>query len=205
MYLKSRSVQVFEPPPTGSRLCVVATNVAETSLTIPGVRYVVDGGQVKNHNYDKQTGVSSFDIEWTSKASADQRAGRAGRTGPGHCYRLYSSAVYQNEFAQFSIPEITRMSADGLVLQMKAMNIDVVVNFPFPTPPDPAALRAAEKLLVLLGAIDGGDKRITTLGRAMARYPVDPRYAKMLSLSRHYNCHPFVVAIIAALSVKDLV
>lgn len=79
---------MFAPPPEGTRLCIIATNVAETSLTIPGVKYVVDSGKVKTKLYDKLTGVSAFDVTWTSKAAANQRAGRAGRTGPGHCYRL---------------------------------------------------------------------------------------------------------------------
>ena len=86
--------QVFAAVPDGHRLCVVATNVAETSLTIPGVRYVIDSGQVKNRHYEATTGVVHYKVEWISRASAGQRAGRAGRTGPGHCYRLYSSAVY---------------------------------------------------------------------------------------------------------------
>eukprot|EP00050_Salpingoeca_kvevrii_P021732 m.114735 g.114735 ORF g.114735 m.114735 type:complete len:1207 (-) comp9458_c0_seq1:121-3741(-) len=200
----SKQTAVFEDPPPGHRKCIVATNVAETSITIPGIRYVVDGGQVKSLHYDKTTGVSSFVVEWTSKASADQRAGRAGRTGPGHCYRLFSSAVYNDEFEQFSEPEILRLPADGLTLQMKAMSIDKVANFPFPTPPEAAALASAEKLLVRLNALDKFDKKITPLGRTMARFPVAPRYAKMLALAAHYDCSPHIQAIVAALTVKNL-
>lgn len=106
-------LRVFQPPPEGSRLCVVATNVAETSLTIPGIKYVVDCGRVKERVYDRTTGVESFQIRWISKASAAQRAGRAGRTGPGHCYRLYSSAVFERDFAQFSEPEILKYPIEG--------------------------------------------------------------------------------------------
>lgn len=87
---------------------MVATNVAETSLTIPGIRYVVDAGRVKTKFYNKVTGVSTFNVTWTSKAAANQRAGRAGRTGPGHCYRLYSSAVFNDEFENFTLPDIMR-------------------------------------------------------------------------------------------------
>ena len=90
-------LRVFEPPPEGTRLCVIATNVAETSVTIPGVRYVVDCGKSKERKYDVETGVQTFEVDWTSQASAGQRTGRAGRTGPGHCYRLFSSAVFDNE------------------------------------------------------------------------------------------------------------
>jgi ATP-dependent RNA helicase DHX37/DHR1 len=143
-------LKVFDPPPEGSRLCVLSTNVAETSLTIPNIRYVVDCGRAKERNYDRTTGVQSFDIGWVSKASASQRAGRSGRTGPGHCYRLYSSAIYESEFPQFSEPEILRMPIEGIVLQMKSMNIDTVINFPFPTPPDRDSLRKAEKVSKLV-------------------------------------------------------
>ena len=97
-----QQMKVFESPPPGSRICIVATNVAETSLTIPGIRYVVDCGRSKERKYNEENGVQSFEIDWVSKASADQRSGRAGRTGPGHCYRLYSSAVFESFFAQFS-------------------------------------------------------------------------------------------------------
>jgi ATP-dependent RNA helicase DHX37/DHR1 len=106
-------LRVFQPPPEGSRLCVVATNVAETSLTIPGIKYVVDCGRVKERVYNKSTGVESFEIGWISKASAAQRAGRAGRTGPGHCYRLYSSVVFERDFSQFSQPEILKYPIEG--------------------------------------------------------------------------------------------
>jgi ATP-dependent RNA helicase DHX37/DHR1 len=213
-----QQLRVFKPPPEGHRLVIVATNVAETSLTIPGIRYVVDSGRSKERQYDHQTGVQSFQVGWISKASANQRAGRAGRTGPGHCYRLYSSALFEDHFEKFSIPEILRMPIEGVVLQMKSMNIDQVVNFPFPTPPDRASLAKAEKLLVSLGAlskptisrmiggksmlsIEGG--RITDLGKAMAGYPVAPRFGKMLVLGDQGDCLPFITAIVACLSVGD--
>lgn len=95
-------------------MCVVATNVAETSLTIPNVRYVVDCGKAKERIYDKISGVQSFDIQWISKASADQRSGRAGRIGPGHCYRLYSSAFFDRKFPMYLEPEILRMPIEGI-------------------------------------------------------------------------------------------
>ncbi|KAA8592672.1 hypothetical protein FQN60_018127 [Etheostoma spectabile] len=147
-----QQAKVFRPSPPGTRACVVATNVAETSLTIPGIKYVVDCGRVKKRFYDRVTGVSSFRVTWTSQASANQRAGRAGRTEPGHCYRLYSSAVF-GDFSLFSEAEITRRPVEDLVLQMKDLNIDKVVNFPFPTSPSAEALVAAEQLLVSLGAL----------------------------------------------------
>ncbi len=98
---------------------MVSTNVAETSLTIPNIKYVIDTGKVKTKFYDKVTGVSTFHVTWCSQAAANQRAGRAGRIGPGHSYRLYSSAVFNDEFDKFSPPEISRRPVDDLVLQMK--------------------------------------------------------------------------------------
>lgn len=213
-----KQAKVFQNPPPGMRLCVVATNVGETSLTIPNVKYVVDTGKVKMRVYDKVTGISAFMITWVSKASADQRAGRAGRTCPGHCYRLYSSAVFNDEFQKFTAPEITRRPVDDLVLQMKAMNIDKVVNFPYPSPPDKEALKAAEKKLILMGALEELPKparfkdlskwewssKVTPLGRAMSCFPVSPRYAKMLALSQQHGLLPYVVAVVAAMTVQEV-
>ncbi|KPP62454.1 putative ATP-dependent RNA helicase DHX37 [Scleropages formosus] len=209
--------KVFRPPPAGTRLCVVATNVAETSLTIPGIKYVVDCGRVKKRFYDRVTGVSSFRVTWTSQASANQRAGRAGRTEPGHCYRLYSSAVF-SDFQEFSEAEITRRPVDDLVLQMKDLNIEKVVNFPFPTPPSMEALVAAEHLLVSLGALEEPPRvrsakdmervrlscPITPLGRAMAAFPVAPRYAKMLAMGKQQGCLPYVITLVAAMTVREI-
>ena len=204
----AKQQRVFQPPPEGCRLCVVATNVAETSITIPGIRYVVDTGKTKTKFYDKVTGVSAFKVTWTSKASANQRAGRAGRTGPGHCYRLYSSAVFNNDFEQFSPPEIVRRPVEDLVLQMKAMCIDKVVNFPFPTPPETQSLQAAETLLTALGALEvtekGKSSRVTALGKTMAAFPVAPRFGKMLALAEQQNLLVYVVALVSALSVQEL-
>ena len=235
-------MKAFKSPPEGSRLVVVATNVAETSLTIPGVRYVIDCGRAKQvrdasvmthesacvhhsflkREYDSQNGIQTFRITWISKASASQRAGRAGRTGPGHCYRLYSSAVFENHFEPFSEPEILRVPIEGVVLQMKSMHIDAVVNFPFPTPPDRLALRKAETLLTHLNALGfsspgksalntsntsgqhmtiGG--HITELGKAMALFPVSPRFSRMLVAARSGDVLPYVVAVVAVLSIGN--
>ncbi|KAJ2554348.1 putative ATP-dependent RNA helicase DHR1 [Coemansia sp. RSA 1933] len=197
-----QQLRVFSPPPAGSRLCVVATNVAETSITIPGIRYVVDTGLAKEKTYDAQTQVQSFEVGWTSQASANQRMGRAGRTGPGHCYRIFSSAVFNDQFAKFSEPEIMRMPIEGVVLQMKAMCLDNVVNFPFPTPPSQSALAKAERLLAWLGALDTKGC-ITDLGRLMSVFPVAPRFAKMLIIGQQHGCLPYIIAIVAGLSVGD--
>eukprot|EP00850_Spirogloea_muscicola_P012372 SM000079S22490 [mRNA] locus=s79:571012:578025:+ [translate_table: standard] len=173
--------RAFAPPPDGARLVVVATNVAETSLTIPGIRYVVDSGRAKVRSYDLKSGVSHFMVQWISKASANQRAGRAGRTGPGHCYRLYSSALYNDAFPEHLPAEITRAPVEGVVLEMKAMGIDKVANFPFPTPPPRAAMLEAYHLLTALSALLSSESHeVTPIGKAMVLYPISPRSARLL-------------------------
>ncbi|KAK3878836.1 hypothetical protein Pcinc_016552 [Petrolisthes cinctipes] len=224
MLTPDKQKMVFECPPEGMRLCVVATNVAETSLTIPSVKYVVDSGKVKEKVYDKVTGVSMFHVTWTSQASANQRAGRAGRTAAGHCYRLYSSAVFNDEFRKFSQAEIQRRPIDDLVLVMKAMNLPVI-NFPFPTPPDYLQVRHAIKRLLTLGALEEmpdstthsapikkkpriqtpkDNSRISSLGKAMAAFPLSPRYGKMLALSHQHSLLPYTVVMVAALTVPEV-
>ena len=196
-------LRVFEPPPENSRMIVLATNVAETSLTIPGIRYVFDCGRAKEKKYDRLTGVQNFEVGWISKASASQRAGRAGRTGPGHCYRLYSSAVYERDFEEHAEPEILRMPVEGVVLQLKSMDLQHVVNFPFPTPPDRQSLMKAEKLLTYLGAVSREGK-VTPVGRELSNYPLSPRFSKMLTIGHQHGCMPFTVALVAALASLQL-
>lgn len=163
------------------------------------------------------SGIQSFQVGWVSKASAAQRAGRAGRTGPGHCYRLYSSALYEHYFESFSQPEILRTPIEGVVLQMKSMNIDAVVNFPFPTPPDRQVLKKAETILTRLGALSstpvvsqastvsmstiGG--QVTPLGKAMSFFPLSPRFSRILVGSQQHGCLPYVISIVATMSVGD--
>ncbi|KAM0912872.1 hypothetical protein ACQ4PT_012529 [Festuca glaucescens] len=177
----SQQLRVFHNIPKGERLVVVATNVAETSLTIPGITYVVDTGKEKVKNYDHATGMASYEVQWISKASASQRAGRAGRTGPGHCYRLYSGAAYGKDdlFPEFSEPEIKKMPVDGIVLMLKFMKINKVENFPFPTPPNKESLVEAERCLKTLEALDSKGKP-TSMGKAMAQYPMSPRHSRLL-------------------------
>ncbi|KAH6966356.1 P-loop containing nucleoside triphosphate hydrolase protein [Fusarium venenatum] len=196
-------MRVFEPAPEGTRNIILATNVAETSLTIPGIRYVFDCGRSKERQYDRLSGVQSYGIGWISKASASQRSGRAGRTGPGHCYRLYSSAVYERDFPEFTDPELLRMPLEGIVLQLKAMNLQNVVNFPFPTPPDRRALAKAEKLLTYLTAVDSNGK-VTPVGQAMSVFPLSPRFARILLVGHLHDCIQYTIALVAGLSVAEI-
>jgi ATP-dependent RNA helicase DHX37/DHR1 len=125
--------------------------------------------------FDKVTGVSTYQVMWTAKAQADQRAGRAGRQGPGHCYRLYSSAVFQ-DFEDHALPDIRSRPVEDVVLQLKAMGKNKVQDFPFPTPPELVQIQTAEKHLVKIGALDPDTKKITSLGRTISMFPVAPRY-----------------------------
>lgn len=196
-------MRVFEPPPEGSRQIVLATNVAETSLTIPGTRYVFDCGRAKERRFDKESGVQSYEIGWISKASANQRSGRAGRTGPGHCYRLYSSAVYERDFVEFADPELLKMPIEGIVLQLKAMRLQHVINFPFPTPPNRLSLAKAERLLTYLSAITP-EGQATDIGTTMAKFPLPPRFARILLIGHLHDCMPYTVALVAGLSVQEI-
>ncbi|KAK3327908.1 P-loop containing nucleoside triphosphate hydrolase protein [Cercophora scortea] len=196
-------MRVFDAPPDGSRLVILATNVAETSLTIPGIKYVFDCGRSKERRYDQTSGVQSFEIGWISKASAKQRAGRAGRTGPGHCWRLYSSAVFERDFPEFAVPELLRMPIEGVVLQLKSMNLQHVVNFPFPTPPDRQSLIKAEKLLTYLLALSSSGQ-ITQIGSTMSIFPLSPRFARILLIGHLHDCLPYTIALVAGLSAGEV-
>ncbi|GMH94515.1 hypothetical protein TrST_g10959 [Triparma strigata] len=187
MLSADEQAKVFAPPPENHRLIVVATNIAETSITIPGISYVVDSGREKSRNYNENTGIASYEVAWISKAAADQRAGRAGRTGPGHCYRIYSSSVYTRLFPQFAEPEMVTKPVEDVVLAMKSMGIDHVTDFPFPTPPNLSQLTAALRMLNHLSCLkksgrelEDEEGEITDLGRALARLPLSVRSAKML-------------------------
>ncbi|KAG5445960.1 ATP-dependent RNA helicase dhx37, variant 2 [Clonorchis sinensis] len=209
-----RQQLVFETPPEGHRLVVVATNVAETSLTIPNIRFVVDSGKVKTKVYDPATGASSFEIVWISQASAEQRAGRAGRVAPGQCYRLYSSQVFSS-MNQFAVPDILTRPIDEVVLMLKSyLGSTPLSRFPLPTSPSAAAIEFAEYRLISLGALQetqGFAERgttalntITRAGRWMARLPLPARFARMLLFANQHQLMPYAVVLVAALSVPDL-
>ncbi|KAI0517658.1 DEAH-box RNA helicase [Xylaria bambusicola] len=196
-------MKVFEEPPEGSRSIILATNVAETSLTIPGVKYVIDCGRSKERVFDPDTGVQRYEIGFISKASANQRSGRAGRTGPGHTWRLYSSAVYERDLQEYADPEILKMPIEGVVLQLKAMNLKHVVNFPFPTSPDRHSLAKAEKLLQHLSAINA-DGFATQIGKTMSKLPLPPRFARILLVGHLHDCLSYTIALVAGLSVAEI-
>eukprot|EP00915_Cephaloidophora_sp_WS-2016_P011632 GHVH01017016.1.p1 GENE.GHVH01017016.1~~GHVH01017016.1.p1 ORF type:complete len:1166 (+),score=221.73 GHVH01017016.1:92-3589(+) len=177
----------FLPPSSpDERIVVVATNVAETSLTIPNCRYVVDSGKHKTRRYEP-TGLSRFQVEWISQASADQRAGRAGRVGPGHCYRLYSSSVYSLRFEEHAPVAMLEVPLDSVVLYLASLRINEYMDFPYPSPPKREAIGQAVKDLTMLGALGEDSGGITPVGDLMSRFPLPPRVARsavhFLSLS----------------------
>lgn len=212
----------FRQPQDGERIVIVATNVAETSVTLPNVRYVIDAGQEKRRKYRAASGISAFSVERISKASADQRAGRAGRLGPGHSYRLYSAAVYENHMTQFAPIAVLHAPMDPVLLLIASLGVPYLDLFPWPTPPPVQAVAAAMRRLHALGALKGTETpagksssanaiRCTQLGFRLAALPVAPRYAKMLLSAvtaaedgkSHIISH--ACALVAALSVGNLI
>jgi len=194
--------RIFEPAPTGSRKCVVATNIAEASLTIDGVYYVVDPGFSKQKAFNPKLGMDSLVVTPISQASARQRAGRAGRTGPGKCYRLYTEQAFKTEMLPTNIPEIQRTNLGNVVLQLKAMGINDLLGFNFMDPPPVATLVGALESLHALGALDE-EGLLTRLGRKMAEFPLEPSLSKMLILSVDLGCSEEILTITAMLSVEN--
>ncbi|CAK9824607.1 ATP-dependent RNA helicase DHX15 homolog [Anthophora retusa] len=200
--------KIFDPaPPTKpngaiGRKVVVSTNIAETSLTIDGVVFVIDPGFAKQKVYNPRIRVESLLVSPISKASAQQRAGRAGRTRPGKCFRLYTEKAYKNEMQDNTYPEILRSNLGSVVLQLKKLGIDDLVHFDFMDPPAPETLMRALELLNYLAALDD-DGNLTDLGAVMAEFPLDPQLAKMLISSRDHNCSNEILSITAMLSVPQ--
>lgn len=178
------------------RRAIVATNVAETSLTIDGVRFVIDSGLARIARFDPRRGINTLLVEKISRASADQRAGRAGRTAPGRCLRLWTEREHLDRTGQ-ELPEVKRLDLAEVVLTLKASGVEDIAAFWWLEPPDPHALRRAEQLLADLGAVS--DQGITAVGRRMLAFPVHPRYARMLLAAQEYRCVP-AIALIAALT-----
>uniref|UniRef100_A0A6N2NAH6 RNA helicase n=1 Tax=Salix viminalis TaxID=40686 RepID=A0A6N2NAH6_SALVM len=182
-------VRVFSPPPPNCRRFIVATNIAETSLTVDGVVYVIDSGYVKQRQYNPSTGMYSLDIVQISKVQANQRAGRAGRTRPGKCYRLYSSEAYEEEFLDVTVPEIQRSSLAGSVLYLKSLDLpDIdILKFDFLDPPSFESLEDALKQLHLIDAIDDTGL-ITRVGQTMAELPLEPSLSRTLMEANENGC-----------------
>jgi ATP-dependent helicase HrpA len=191
--------QIFRPH--GARRIVLSTNVAETSLTVPGIRYVVDTGLARINRYSYRNKVEQLQIEKISRASANQRAGRCGRVAAGVAIRLYAEDDY-NARPQYTDPEILRSSLAHVILRMKALKIGDVEDFPFLEAPTPRMIADGYQLLAELGAVDA-QKELTPVGWQLAKFPIDPRIARMIIAAKQENCLREVLIIAAALSVQD--
>ena len=185
----------------GKQRVVLATNVAETSLTVPRIGYVIDSGVARISRYSIRSKIQRLPIEPISKASANQRAGRCGRLCPGTCIRLYSEEDFHNR-PDFTDTEIIRTNLASVILQMLVLRFGDIEEFPFVDPPEGNAVRDGFRILEELGAVTN-DRRITRLGRQMSRFPVDPRFARILLAGDRYHCLQEILVIVSALSIQD--
>jgi ATP-dependent RNA helicase DHX8/PRP22 len=195
--------KIFDPAPPGSRKVVIATNIAETSITIDHIYYVIDPGFVKQNAYDPKLGMDSLVVTPISQAQAKQRAGRAGRTGPGKCFRLYTEAAFQSEMLPTSIPEIQRQNLSHTILMLKAMGINDLLHFDFMDPPPTNTMLTALEELYALSALDD-EGLLTRLGRKMADFPMDPSLAKVLIAAVDIGCCDEILSIVAMLSLPTV-
>uniref|UniRef100_UPI0037E9A933 pre-mRNA-splicing factor ATP-dependent RNA helicase DHX16 n=1 Tax=Semicossyphus pulcher TaxID=241346 RepID=UPI0037E9A933 len=194
--------KIFNPTPPGARKVVVATNIAETSLTIDGIIYVIDPGFCKQKSYNARTGMESLIVTPCSRASANQRAGRAGRVAAGKCFRLYTAWAFKHEMEESTVPEIQRTNLGNVVLLLKSLGINDLIHFDFMDPPPHETLVLALEQLYALGALNHLGE-LTKLGRRMAELPVDPMLSKMILASEQYKCSEEVLTIAAMLSVNN--
>lgn len=198
-----KQMRVFAPSPPGFRKVILATNIAETSVTIPGIKYVVDPGFVKARSYDPAKGMESLIVIPTSKSQALQRSGRAGREGPGKCFRLYPETEFE-KLEDSTKPEIKRCNLSNVVLQLMALGVKDVIGFDFIEKPPRAAIVKSLEQLFLLGALTEDCKLSDPLGHQMARLPLDPMYSKALIQASQFNCVEEVLITVAMLSVESI-
>ena len=191
--------RVFQPGP--KRRVVIATNVAESSLTVPRIRFVIDPGTARISRYSPRSKTQRLPIEAVAQASADQRKGRCGRVGPGICLRLFSEQDFLSR-DRFTMPEIQRTNLAAVILQMKALRLGELDNFPLLDPPKPDAVRDGYRTLFELGAIDE-QQELTEIGRRLSHLPVDPRIGRMILAAIEEGCLPEMLIIAAALEVQD--
>ncbi|KAF9887469.1 hypothetical protein FE257_010186 [Aspergillus nanangensis] len=199
-----QQMYVFEPAPENTRKVIVSTNIAEASVTINGIVYVIDCGFAKLRAYNPSTGIETLTAVPISKAAAVQRAGRAGRTKPGKCFRLYTQDVF-DQLPDATVPEIQRSNLAPMIMQLKALGIDNIVRFDFLTPPPTDLVIRAFELLYSLGAVDDYAKLTKPLGMRMAELAVDPMMAKVLLTAPSFNCLSEILSIAAMVSLQGSV
>ncbi|KAG5561806.1 hypothetical protein RHGRI_004748 [Rhododendron griersonianum] len=195
---------VFSPIPRGKRKVVISTNIAETSLTLEGVSYVVDSGFSKQRFYNPISNIENLVVAPISKASARQRAGRAGRVRPGKCYRLYSEEYFVKEMSAEGIPEMQRSNLVSCVIQLKALGIDNILGFDWPASPSPEAMIRALEVLYSLGVLDDDAKLTSPAGFQVAEIPLDPMVSKMILASNQLGCSEEIITIAAILSIQSI-
>uniref|UniRef100_A0A8D1KB92 RNA helicase n=1 Tax=Sus scrofa TaxID=9823 RepID=A0A8D1KB92_PIG len=201
----AQQLRVFQGAPKGCRKVIIATNIAETSITITGIKYVVDTGMVKAKKYNPDSGLEVLAVQRVSKTQAWQRTGRAGREDSGVCYRLYTEDEFE-KFDKMTVPEIQRCNLASVMLQLLAMRVPDVLTFDFMSKPSPEHIQAAIAQLELLGALDRKDDQLTLtpMGRKMAAFPLEPRFAKAILLSPTFHCTEEMLTIVSLLSVDSV-
>ncbi|KAG4178250.1 hypothetical protein ERO13_A10G029900v2 [Gossypium hirsutum] len=195
---------IFSPTPKGKRKVVISTNIAETSLTLEGIVYVVDSGFSKQRFYNPISDIENLVVAPISKASARQRAGRAGRLRPGKCYRLYTEEYFLNEMSMQGIPEIQRSNLVSCVIQLKALGIDNILGFDWPASPSPESMIRALEVLYSLGVLDDDAKLTSPVGFQVAEIPLEPMIAKMILSSNELGCSDEIITIAAVLSIQSI-
>lgn len=196
-------LKVFQTFPKSVRKVIVATNIAEASVTINGISFVVDCGFFKTRYFNSKTGVDSLVIVPITKASAQQRAGRAGRTKSGYAFRLYPEAEYNN-LVPFTAPEIERVALPSVILQLKALGINNIVKFDFLSPPPEVNVISSLDILFALNAIDDNGNMTDPLGLQMAEFPLSPSFSKMLMVSEQFGCSEEILTITSILQVQNI-
>ncbi|MGH0134204.1 UNVERIFIED_CONTAM: hypothetical protein FKN15_054937 [Acipenser sinensis] len=201
----TQQLRVFHTAPKGCRKVILSTNIAETSITISGIKFVVDTGMVKAKRYNPDSGLEVLAVQRVSKAQAWQRTGRAGQEDSGVCYRLYTEDQF-DQFNNMTVPEIQRCNLASVMLQLLALRIPNVLTFDFMSKPSPEAVRAAIEQLDLLGAVERMDDQVTLtpMGKKMASFPLEPRFAKTILLSSQFHCTEEVLTIVSLLSVDSV-
>ncbi|KAM9320930.1 ATP-dependent RNA helicase DHX33 [Gastrophryne carolinensis] len=201
----SQQLRVFQNAPKDHRKVILSTNIAETSITITGIKYVVDTGMVKAKKYNPESGLEVLAVQRISKAQAWQRTGRAGREDSGVCYRLYTEEEFE-KLEKMTVPEIQRCNLASVMLQLLVLRVSNILTFDFVSKPSPDSLRAAIDQLDLLGAVERKDDQVilTPLGRKMAAFPLEPRFSKTILLSPKFHCTEEILTIVALLSVDSV-
>ncbi|CAI8011136.1 Pre-mRNA-splicing factor ATP-dependent RNA helicase PRP16 [Geodia barretti] len=195
--------KIFQKAPEGVRKCVVATNIAETSLTVDGIMFVIDGGFCKLKVYNPRIGMDALQVFPISQANANQRSGRAGRTGAGQCYRMYTQAAYRSEMLVATVPEIQRTNLANVVLLLKSLGVENLLHFHFMDPPPQDNILNSMFQLWVLGALDDTGS-LTPQGRQMIEFPLDPPLSKMLIASVDMECSAEILIIVSMLSVPAI-